>query len=382
MADSQALVEHAKTAAIAQNEFGMKLLALEVARKPRENVFLSPLSVFLALSMTENGAAGKTRTDMRSTLAIPTSLSEDDFQRAASALSQSLRSRQDVEISIANALWADRSFKLADGFVQRAREYYDAEAATLDFHQPAAARTINDWVSQHTKGKIPEIVTFDIVRAAIAILTNAVYFRGRWLEPFSKNLTQDAPFHKADGTQKMIPMMHRDRLSGAYRSGDSFEAARLPYQTSGIAMYAILPAAGTTPEQALAKISVAGLIQGSDPAELDLRLPRFSLNYGNSLKDPLARMGMEIAFRWPGADFAPMGSSRIYIGDVIHKTRLEVDEEGTVAAAATAVIMRPGAVMSRRERKSLTFDRPFGVLLCDERTDAVLFAGVIYDPGN
>jgi serpin B len=379
MPDS-ALLSQARIAAAAQNQFGMKLLAGEVEDHPRENVFLSPLSIFLALAMTENGAAGKTRTAMRDTLAVPSGLTEDAFQEAASALSQSLRSRPDLELSIANALWSDRSFQLADGFVKRARDYYDADAAALDFQNPEAAHAINAWVKQHTKGKIPEIVTPEIVRAAVAILTNAVYFRGLWQEAFPKSQTQDGIFHQVDGTQQKVPMMHQAGLRGAWRTGDGFEAARLPYRASGMAMYAILPAPGTAPEQAMAKIAIGRLIHSSDPAELDLRLPRFSLSYSTKLKDPLARLGMEIAFRYPGADFGPMGSSELYIGQVLHKTRLEVDEEGTVAAAATAVIMTPGAMRQRAERKTLIFDRPFGVMLCDEQTDAVLFAGVVYDP--
>jgi serpin B len=169
---------------------------------------------------------------------------------------------------------------------------------------------------------------------------------------------------------------------GAYRSGPGWEAARLPYQTSGIAMYAFLPSPGTSPEHAMANVSPANLILPSVTAELDLRLPRFSLSYSTSLKDTLTRMGMGIAFRYPGADLGPMGSSQLFIGDVVHKTRLEVDEEGTVAAAATAVIMRPGAAMPQTLHKTLVFDRPFGVMLCDEQTNAILFAGVVYDIGK
>jgi len=382
MQDSQALLDRARTAAAAQNRFGMKLLADEAHDKPHQNVFLSPLSIFLALAMTENGAAGKTRTAMRDTLAIPALLSEDAFQEAASALSQSLRSRKDIELAIANALWSDNSFRLADGFVKRARDYYEADAAMLDFHNPEAAHTINQWVSRHTRGKIPDIVTPEIVRAAVAILTNAVYFRGLWSEPFPKSQTLDGIFHLADGGQRKTPMMHQTRLSGAYRSGDGSESARLPYQSSGMALYAILPAPGTTPEQAMARVSVENLIHGSDAVELDLRLPRFTLDYSTKLKDPLGRMGMGIAFQYPGADFGPMGSPELFIGQVLHKTRLEVDEEGTVAAAATAVIMTPGAMPQKTQKRTLVFDRPFGVMVCDETTEAVLFAGVVYDVGK
>ena len=378
-APSDKMRTQARTAAAAANQFGAKLLADEASHKRHENIFLSPLSIFLALSMTENGAAGQTRAAMRNTLAIPADLSEDAYQEDASALSQVLRSKTDIELSIANALWADQKIQLADGFVKRAKDYYDASASSLDFRKPQAADAINSWVSEHTQGKIPTIVTPAMVRTAEVILTNAVYFRGRWRDPFDQRQTQDEVFHKVSGERK-VPMMHHSRLEDAYRSGNGYEAARLPYRSSGVAMYAILPAAGQSPEQALADISVPNLLHSPERSELDLRLPRFSLNYDTLLKDPLGRMGMGIAFEKDKADFSRMASSKLWIDDVVHKTRLEVDEVGTVAAAATGTRMA-AAAMIKRERKTLVFDRPFAVLLCDEQTDAVLFAGVIYDPG-
>lgn len=270
-----------------------------------------------------------------------------------------------------------------------AANFYQADATTLDLTSSTAAGTINAWVKQKTQGKIPTIVTPDNLRAAFAVLTNAVYFKGGWEYTFDKSDTKDGDFHLAgdgmtegtkDGKTKKVHFMHRDSIPRAYRSGPGFEAAALPYGSSNIVLYAILPEPGKTPEEALAKTSVQSLRSASQPVELDLKLPKFTLDFAAGLRAPLERMGMAAAFHG-GADFTPMGSPKFFIGDVLHKTRLEVDEEGTVAAAATAVTMYASAMRPRpQQKKTLVFDRPFALLLCDTQTGAILFAGVIYDP--
>lgn len=364
-----------------QNAFGMKLLSKEAASHPHQNVFLSPLSIYLALAMAENGAAADTRTAMRHTLEVPPQLTEDEIGKSVQALSKDLRSQTGMEISIANALWSDPSLPLSPAFVERCRNFFDATATSLDFSNSVpAAEEINAWVKKNTGGKIDSIVTPGIVAASKAILTNAIYFKAAWEHKFPKSGTSDAPFHLTDGKQKTVPMMRNASLEYAYRSGDGFEGAELSYRGSQVAMFAILPARGTSPEQALGKVSIDSLIHSNNSSELDLRLPRFTLDYSASLKDPLTSMGMGIAFRHPGADFIPLGSPLFFIGDVLHKTRLEVDEEGTVAAAATATVMVGAAMRRPQEKKVLVFDRPFGVLLCDTTTGTILFAGVIYDP--
>jgi serine protease inhibitor len=385
------------TAAGAINTFGLNLLADETAHRKRANVFISPLSVFFALAMTEGGAAGQTRADMRKTLAVPAAANEDALHQSASALLKSLQAQKGVQLSIANALWSDARLPLAPSFVELCRNFYQADATTLDLAGPSAADTINGWVKQKTRDKIPTIVTPENLIGSLAVLTNAVYFKGGWEYKFDKDDTKEGNFHltgvnpasrnpaggtSAPGAEKIkkVQFMHRDSIPRAYRSGPGFEAAALSYESSNIVLYAILPAPGKTPEEAVAKISVENLRSASEPVELDLKLPKFTLDFGAGLRAPLERMGMASAFR-AGADFVPMGSPQFYIGDVLHKTRLEVDEEGTVAAAATAVVMTPTAARPRpMQKKTLVFDCPFALLLCDTQTGAILFAGVIYDP--
>lgn len=369
--------ETMEIAVAAERTFGLHLLRELVDRRPAENVFISPLSVFLALHMAENGAAGATQAAMRKTLALP--------DRDAVALNTSTADLVDLlktdALKIANALWADQHFTLAPDFVKLCKSAFGAQAASLNFADPKAAGEINDWVKANTNGKITNIVTPDAVSKAAVLLTNAVFFAAMWSAEFDPSATADAAFHKADGSSKTLPMMHQSRLTGAYRSGANFEGAILRYKESGMFFYALLPQPGHTPKDVLASLDPDHLTELPAEFDLDLKLPRFSLDFEASLVDDLKKMGMEIAFHYPGADFVPMGSKEFYISDVIHKTRLEVDEKGTVAAAATAVTMRAGAVMrQQREKKVLVFDRPFVVLIGDSQSGAVLFAGVIENP--
>jgi len=375
--DFEKRMRTAKIAVTAQRTFGLHLLRDIVNHEPAKNVFISPLSVFLALQMAENGAAGATRTAMRKALALP-DVDAAQLTASGAALMNILKENEAGALTIANALWADRHFTLAPDFVKLCESKFSARAASLDFADPKAAAEINDWVKANTNGKINSIVTPDMVRKAAVILTNAVYFAARWSREFSVSQTADEPFHKTGGATKNVPMMHQSSLTGAYRSGSNFEGAMLDYKESSMFFYALLPQAGKTPKDVLATLDWEHLTAGPAEFDLDLKLPRFTLDFSASLAEYLKKMGMEVAFRYPAADFTPMGSKEFYISEVIHKTRLEVDEKGTVAAAATAVIMRAGSAMrQQRPKKVLVFDRPFVVLIGDSQTGAVLFAGVI-----
>jgi len=371
-----ALIAQGKDASAAINDMGFKMVAALSARRPRQNVFISPLSIFMALAMTESGAGGATRDAMRHALSVPPELSDDQLRGSSSALMKVLQAERGAELSIANGLWSDRSMPMSQDFVKRCNTSYQADVTSIDFQNPAAANEIEKWVEEKTHGKITGLVSPDALLNTRALLTNAVYFHGKWAHQFPKNETAPQSFHLATGGEKKVQMMHQGSLSGAYRQGDGFEAAALDYRDSHIRLYAILPSPGSGPEEALAKISMQQLQAPAGHVELDLRMPRFTLDYKEELTDVLSGMGMGAAFQ-PGADFTPMSSFGFLIGEVIHKTRLEVDEEGTVAAAATAVTMRPSSVPVV---KTLVFDRPFALLLCDTQTNAVLFAGVVYEP--
>jgi serpin B len=372
-------VDNVQIAVAAERSFGRELLRGMIERKPRQNVFISPLSVFLALQMAENGAAGATRTAMRKTLALP-DMDAGVWNASTAALLAGLKSRNAAALNIANALWADRRFMLEPEYVKLCSTLFGARAATLDFRDARAAAEINDWVKAETNGKIANIVTADAVAKAAVILTNAVYFAASWRTEFSPSQTQTAAFHLTGGGEKSVPMMHHARITGAYRAGANFEGALLQYKQSSIFLHALLPREGKTPGEVLGSMDLEHLTAGPAEFDLDLKIPRFSLDFSASLAEYLEKLGMGVAFHYPGADFKPMGSGEFVISDVIHKTRLEVDEKGTVAAAATAVTMTAAAMRQPRQVKTLVFDRPFAVLIGDSQSGALLFAGAIENP--
>jgi serine protease inhibitor len=376
----QQTIQTAKIAVAAQRTFGLQLLRELIDRNHAKNVFISPLSIFLALHMTENGAGGTTRTAMRKALSLP-SLDAAALNASSAALQSLLKGRDPGALTIANALWADRRHPLAAAFVKQCESVFNAHAASLDFMDPKSTAAMNDWVKTKTNGKIGDIVKYDSVRKAAVVLINAVYFAARWRSEFSVSQTNDAPFHKTGGGTKTVPMMQQTRLTGAYRTGPNFEGAMLYYKESSMFFYALLPQPGKTAKDALASLDLEHLTGGDTEFDLNLKLPRFNLDFSASLVEDLKKMGMDVAFHYPQADFVPMGSKEFYISDVIHKTRLEVDEKGTVAAAATAVMMTAGTAMPiQRPVKTLVFDRPFALLIGESQTGAVLFAGVIEEP--
>ena len=375
---SHSLGDRAK---FSMQSFGLTLLQQESALTLKQNVFISPLSIFLALAMTENGAAGDTKAAMRKVLGLPTDASEEAANESAAALLKSLRSHGEAELAIANALWVDVKSTIAPNFVQVCQHIYDAAARTLDLNQPSSATVINEWVSEKTMRKIPSIVTPDGILGLPTILTNAVYFKGKFCIPFPKEATRPKAFYLVDGREKMVPMMRIVGLPGSYRSGKNFEAAVLRYRDSRIALYMLLPARGTSPEQTLTEESVHEMLSARDSFELDLSMPRFTVDFSGDLRESLTGLGMGIAFQYPGADFSSLGTPPFYIGGVLHKTRLEVDEEGTVAAAATGFVMLSSSFIPQRIiRKILVFDRPFAILVKDVMTGTIIFVGVVYEP--
>ncbi len=361
--------------------FGLALLRHVSAQAHNQNVFISPLSVFLALAMTENGASGETKAAMRKVLALPTDASGEAINLSAAAVMKSLLSHGEAELAIANALWADVKSTISPDFATVCQNIYDAAVQTIDLSHPSSADTINAWVSEKTAGKIATIVTPSAIAGLPALIANAVYFKGKFSIPFPKESTRPMPFHLANGPEKEVPMMRISGLHHSYRSGTRFEAAVLQYRHSPIALYMLLPAKGTRPEQILTEESLRELQATDESVSLDLSMPRFNIDFAGSLKESLTRQGMGIAFQSPGADFSALGSPLFFLGDLVHKTRLEVDEEGTVAAASTTPMVALSAMRPPRvKNRTLVFDRPFAILLRHRMTGAIVFAGVVYEP--
>jgi len=363
----------------AGTDFGFRLLR-RLILAPGGNVFFSPHSVSGALKMAMAGAGGETRRGMAAALGLG-AMTPDQIDRASELL-QSALSRQDpqVQLSVADALWANSASKFSADFEQRCRQFYGAHAATLDFGPPAAADVINGWVSRNTQGKIARLVSHSDIAQATAVLTNAVYFHGLWRTPFDGDDTHDAPFTLTGGATKTVALMRQtDTLP--YLDSADFQAVSLPYGSGRVSLVVFLPKPSISLDTFLGTLDAGaweGWLGEVRPTRLALFLPRFKAEYRVTLNAALMDMGMEAAFGI-GADFRPMGLGGSMLGPVIHKAVLEVDEEGTVAAATAVVMMR--SAMSRPDPVPvMRVDRPFFCAIRDTETGALLFAGAIRDP--
>lgn len=355
------------------------------------NLFYSPYSISLALAMTYAGARGETEQQMADTLHYI--LSQDRLHPAFNALDQELASRgqgakgkdeKGFRLNIANAIWGQQDYRFLADFLDVLAENYGAGLRLLDFVKaPEESRvTINKWVSDQTEGKIKELIQQgDIDLATRLVLTNAVYFNAAWLNPFDENTTHDGVFHLLDGSEVTAPMM-RQTADFGYAIGEGYQAAELPYDGSELSMVILLPDTGQFEkfEGRLNADYLDAIIGGLAYKQIDLSMPKFKFESEFSLSQTLAAMGMPVAFT-DEADFSGMtGTPDLEISKVLHKAFVSVDEAGTEAAAATAVVMRPTGMPS--DLVHITVDRPFIFLIRDIATGTIVFIGRVMNPSS
>jgi serpin B len=363
-------------------DFAFRLFDKLRQEQPGANVFVSPTSIALALAMTCNGAAGDTEKAMLQTLGC-TAMALDTLNKEGEALLTGLRNPDpQVELSIANSIWAKQGVPFSPAFLEALKASYDAPATELDFSAPTAAPTINDWVKKATRGRIDGIVDPPIDPLMSCFLIDAVYFNGKWTDPFEERDTKPGDFNLLDGATKRMKFMSRDEAHLAYLKGDGFQAIVLPYGRGRMSMLILLPDEGAALEGLCARLSPKvwkDWLGRFGHIEVNLKLPRFRLEYESRLDDALSAMGMGIAFDPQRADFSRMSEVPQWISEVKHKTFVEVTEKGTEAAAATEVGMEMGAEMQPR---IVTFvvDRPFLCAIRDHATGAILFLGAVSDP--
>lgn len=369
------------------DSFGGRLLAGLLADTPEANVAVSPVSVSLAMAMAGGGARGETRAALLAALGFA-GMEPGELGRRHAALLERLRADDaDVTLDIANSLWVREGIPLSEEYIAACARDYGARTGELDFRSEQAVATINDWVRARTRGRIPGIV--DQLREEDAlVLLNAVYFKGRWSEPFELELTRDREFRRPDGSRPPVPMMQRAGRFD-YGEADGLQVLRLPYGEGGFALYLLLPAeddqAGVS---GLADRLTGGEFEhrrrGLNNREGELVLPRFRLEFSAQLNRVLSGLGMAIAFDPARADFQGMLKAEIdmafYINEVVHKSFIEVNEEGTEAAAATGTRMGITSVPLEADRFRMVCDRPFLWLIRDEATGTTLFIGAVNDP--
>lgn len=376
----------------ADNAFGIGLFKAVAKASPTANAVVSPVSAAMGLAMALNGAQGETQAQMSNVLALKGWTIARVNDGNAYLIGALKGSGLGGTLSIANSLWTDKKrVKLRDDFLARTRASYKAEVSALDFANHEAPGTINGWVDKETRGKIKTIVD-QLSAQDVLLLVNAVYFKGQWTLKFDKAKTTEKDFTTGSGKVKRVPLMSQ---SGEYEYFETpeFQAIRLPYKDISAHMIVFLPAKTSSLAAFERDLTIdkwdqwtgktaASAFGGGRAGHLEL--PRFTAEAREVLNKPLIGMGMARAFSPGSAQFGGMYSSagghNVYIGEVLQKTFLKVDEEGSEAAAVTGITMRTTAMRPGPGPFTMIVDRPFACAIVEDVTHAVLFFGAINDP--
>lgn len=355
------------------NTFAFDLIRQINRSKPGDNLFVSPLSASMALGMAANGAAGSTWEAMRATLGLGTA-SREEIGAGYQSLIALLRGLdKSTDFRIANSIWYEKEFPFEQSFLAESRTWFDAEVQGLDFDDDSSPGRINGWVSEATGKKIPEIVE-DLSGDEVMYLINAIYFKGAWTKRFDKGATADAPFHSLDGSSTQVPMMYQSGRMRLAADAD-LDAVDLLYGNSAFAMTIVLPRPNTGVNDLLASLTQSRwetLQKSFAEREGVLYLPRFRLTWERLLNDDLTALGMGVAFSEIDANFSRMSPRALLISKVLQKTFVEVNEEGTEAAAATSVGMVPTS-----SPPTIRVDRPFILVIRERFSGTILFMGKI-----
>lgn len=382
--DLRTLTAEEKQLIQSQNQFGLKLFREINNTTPDNNVFISPLSVSMALGMTLNGAVGETRTAMEQALELK-GLTVEQINASYQSLIELLSDLDPkVKFEIANSIWYRLGFEVLPDFISVNGEYFDAEVQEEDFNSPKAVERINGWVDEKTHGKIEKIID-GIASDVMMYLINAIYFNGTWQFEFDENNTRDDMFATHDGSQVEVRMM-KQQADLQYHKSDELQVIDLPYGDGQYSMTVLLPAQGKSINELVASLDserwdqLTGQLQKTNVL---LHLPRFKLElkYEQEMKEALNTLGMGIAFS-PAADFSGISiKDRLLISKIIHKTFVEVDEEGTEAAAVTAVeVSLTSAGPQQPQVTVMRVDRPFVFAIREHHSGTVLFVGKVLNP--
>ena len=367
--------------------FAFKIFRQLAAEHETRNVFFSPASVMLCLWLLQEGATGLTRESMATVLEVA-DLGAEALQSAIVELKSALQiEAPGVQLEAANSLWCNHEWVPRSEYISKAREDYDADVVMADFRDVETVARINSWVSAKTSGKIGNILSsLDPLAALVAI--NAIYFKDLWSRPFERQLTREETFHTSDGRKEKVPLMSQWG-SYPYYEESKFQAVRLRYRTSRLAMYIFLPAQRSSVAQFQQNLNAAAWdkwTQRLQTTEGHIRLPRFKLTYEVILNSALEKLGMGIAFdrqraRFDGINPLP---PEIWIGQILHRAFVEINEEGTEAAAVTATMMPLSALRPSKPPRTfeMIVNRPFFFAICDDQTNTILFMGSVEDPNS
>jgi serpin B len=363
------------------NQFAFSLYKQLESSNAGRNIFVSPAGISAALAMTYSGARGETEKQMARVLHF--SLPQQQLHPAFSEILSGLKGTKDYEMAVANRLWGQKNYKFSDDFLKTTKMYYQGGFQDVDFvsDPESSCKTINAWVEEKTRQKIKDLLqTKDITSLTRLVLTNAIYFKGSWVARFNQKNTADAPFLLEDGKTIKTPMMSQTGKFNCLEEG-SFDMLELPYAGDRLSMLVMLPGKGSSlakMEKLLTPENLRQWRSSMHEGKVTVALPRFKTTTRFVLNDQLVAMGMKDAFDEKKADFSGMtGRPNLYISKAIHKAFVDVNEEGTEAAAATAIVIN-----TKNGQRTIVFsaDHPFLFMIFDKESESILFLGRLMNP--
>ena len=364
----------------ASNEFSFDIFKELSVGQADSNVFISPLSIYYALGMTYNGTAGETAEEMKNTLHLPEETSEEINSSFETLMEYLLGLDPDVTLQIANSIWYRDGWTFKETFLNICKDYFSAEISGLDFNDPSSVDTINNWVDENTNHKIDNIID-SIDPRTVMFLINAIYFNGTWKYEFDSEMTEEKDFYLTDGnTTKCNTMVQTAELK--YMSNDDFQAVNLPYGNGNYVMTIILPNSNANIDSIIEEMNSTNWelwMSQMETKKGTVYLPKLKFAYEKELNDALQSLGMRKAFS--GADFSNMDETAqyLFISEVRHKSFIEMNEEGTEAAAVTIVEISFESIGEEGDF-TMNMNRPFIYAIQDINTNAMLFVGLLNVP--
>ncbi|MCG7343575.1 serpin family protein [Sporosarcina sp. ACRSL] len=367
-----------KKIVVPNNELGFELINESEADEDG-NLFLSPTSLFMALALAYNGADGVTKEEIANALQL-NGLEPMELNKANASLMTILNKQSDsIQLQVANSIWLNEKYHFQDTFAGYAKDYFNAEIEEINISSKDTPKRINDWVKDATNGKIDKMVDGPLDEKLVTMLLNAIYFKGDWMYPFDKKATEHRTFHLADGNEIKVPFMKlQEKL--AYTANSEFQAIQLPYADGEMSMTVIMPNDLSEFTSTLSIERWEEIRASMTSTRGTILLPKFKLSYETELEDALKALGMTNAFT-EMADFSKMVEevTPLRISKVKQKTYIEVNEEGTEAAAVTGVQMEATSAPAD-DPFIMEVNRPFFIAITDEETGAIVFIGSIKNP--
>ena len=366
----------------ADNEFGLEIFQKIREASSEENIMISPLSISVAFAMAYNGADSETKTEMEKAMKL-NGLTTEQINNSYKMLINALQSLdKDVVFEIADAIFYTEGFSVKSDFLNINKTIYDAEVEKLNFSSSSAVQTINSWVADKTHDKIKSIIQ-QLNPLDRLVLLNAIYFNGIWTNKFDENGTHMLNFTKTDGTNIEVPMMKKEEKLG-YTSNSLFIAIKMPYGKGQFNMFVMLPANGKSSQDVIDELNTDNWNNWVKSFEIKdpvvVTMPRFKFAFETKLNKVLVQMGMEKAFQPYIADFSKMSDEDLYISSAIHKSFIDVNENGTEAAAVTSITFTTTSAGNEPPKTYFTVNKPFVFAITEKDTNAILFMGEVQNP--